>query len=825
MLQTRRYEIRGIVQGVGFRPFVFRTATRHALGGWIRNDSEGVVLEVQGVAEALEAFIHAVRHEAPALARIDSVALVEQRDVEVCAESFEIHISEHSARAATLISADTCICEDCLREMLDPQDRRYRYPFINCTNCGPRYSIIRGVPYDRAMTTMSVFPMCERCSREYHDIEDRRFHAQPVACWDCGPRVELWDPRNGRLASPEPVRDTVALLRAGAIVAVKGIGGYHLMADARNERAVAELRRRKRREEKPFAVMSPTLEAVARYAHVLECEAQLLSSLARPIVLVAKREEEAQDEPKRAEKARDERKRAGQARDACGEDLAGPGLLALAQSVAPGNRRYGAMLAYAPLHHLLFAEGMDALVATSGNVSDEPIAFANEDALERLSGIADAFLINNRDIYTRVDDSIVRAVSFGGATEVTPLRRARGYTPVPVQAPFAMPPLLAVGAELKNTICMSRGGELFLSHHIGDLKNEATRRSFEHAIEHLARLLEVTPSVVAHDVHPGYMSTRWAREQRSLPTVEVQHHHAHMAACMCEHGLCEPVIGAIFDGTGYGVDGHIWGGEFLVGDYGGFERAAQLEYFRLPGGDRAVEEPYRTALSLLVQAHGSLAEVAELPLLTAREQQERTVLERMVRAGINSPWTSSMGRLFDGVSALLGVRERCRYEAQAAIELEQLIEPGARAQPLAWELHTDEQPLRIDVRPLVRELAQEVTAMHAGSNGAAPKARSVRQPGQAALGTTHNAKRAELSLRFHCTVVEMVQRTCLQIARRTGLRRVVLSGGVWQNEFLLRGAYESLSAAGLQVYMHKQVPANDGGVALGQAAVAGWRAR
>ena len=765
MRQTRRYEIRGIVQGVGFRPFVFRTAVRHALGGWIRNDSEGVVLEVQGLEEALEAFIHTVRHEAPALARIDSVALVEQRYVETCVEQFEIHVSERGERAKTLVSADTCVCEDCRREMLDPADRRYRYPFINCTNCGPRYSIIRGVPYDREMTTMSVFPMCRQCSGEYHDVEDRRFHAQPVACWDCGPRVELWDPRTGPLKSPEPVRDTVALLRAGAIVAVKGIGGYHLMVDARNERAVAELRRRKRREEKPFAVMSPTLQAVSRYAELEECEAQLLSSLARPIVLVARREA---TEP-------------------------------LASGVAPGNRRYGVMLAYAPLHHLLFEEGLDALVATSANVSDEPIAFENEDALKRLSEIADAFLINNRDIYTRVDDSIVRAVTLNGRTETMPLRRARGYTPVPVKAPFQMPSLLAVGAELKNTICMSRGGELFLSHHIGDLKNEATRRSFEHAIAHLAKLLEVHPGVIAHDVHPGYMSTRWAREQQQLPTVEVQHHHAHMAACMCEHGLMEPVVGVIFDGTGYGVDGNIWGGEFLVGDYGGFERAAQLEYFRLPGGDKAVEEPYRTALSLLKQAHGSLAEVAELPVVGWREQQERDVLERMVEAGVRSPWTSSMGRLFDGVSALLGVRERCRYEAQAAIELEQLIEPGAHAAPLAWELHRQEQPLRIDPRPMVRELAQEV-----------------RRKG---------AKAAELSLRFHCTVVEMVGETCAEIRRRTGLGTVVLSGGVWQNEFVLRGAYEALTGAGFQVHVHRVVPANDGGVALGQAAVAGWRAR
>lgn len=783
MPETRRYQIRGIVQGVGFRPFVWRTAARHALGGWVRNDSEGVVLEVQGPESALEEFIREVRTSAPALARIDSVALLEQRSIEVVVEEFEIHVSERQDSARTLVSADTCVCDECLAEMLDPEDRRYRYPFINCTNCGPRYSIIEGVPYDRAMTTMRVFPMCEECAAEYHDVCDRRFHAQPVACWKCGPRVQLWHPEQGRVETETPVRDTVELLRAGAIVAVKGIGGFHLMADARNEEAVAELRRRKRREEKPFAVMSPSLAAVGRYARVLECEAELLGSLARPIVLVEKGYPPAHPAGVRAGM----------------ESPLSP--CELAPSIAPGNRRYGVVLAYAPLHHLLFDGDMDALVATSGNVSDEPIAFTNEDALERLAPIADAFLINNRDIYTRVDDSIVRAVKVGARTEVSPMRRARGYTPVPVQAPFEMAPLLAVGAELKSTICISRGQDLFLSHHIGDLKNEATRRSFEHAIGHLAKLLEVTPEVVAHDMHPGYMSTRYARERKNqLATVEVQHHHAHMAACMCEHGLSEPVLGVIFDGTGYGIDGNIWGGEWLVGDYGGFERAAQLEYFRLPGGDRAVQQPFRTALSLLAQAHDGLGEeLARVPVVAARSEQERHVLARMVQAGISSPLTSSMGRLFDGVSALLGVREECHYEAQAAIELEQLIEPGTRAEPLEWTLHRDEGPLRVDPRPMVRNLAE--------------------------LMAWGRAKAAELSLRFHCTVVEMVLGTCMEIARRTGLRKVVLSGGVWQNEWLLRGTHETLEQAGFQVHVHRLVPANDGGVALGQAAIAGWRAR
>jgi hydrogenase maturation protein HypF len=793
-LETRRYQIRGIVQGVGFRPFVFRTAERHAVGGWVRNDSEGVVLEVQGLPGVLEEFIVEVRTGAPALARVESVVLIEQRYEERLAQSFEIHVSERSAQASTLISPDSCVCEECLRELLDPADRRYRYPYINCTNCGPRYSIVRGVPYDRALTTMAAFPMCERCEREYHDVRDRRFHAQPTACWECGPRVALvvdGGPHPPRFApgAPDPIEATAQLLREGAIVAVKGLGGYHLVVDAGNEEAVTRLRRRKQREEKPFALMSPTLEAVRGYASVGEHEAQLLNSPQRPIVLVRKR----------------------------------GGGTPIAAGIAPGNRSYGAMLAYTPVHHLLFESGFDALVATSGNVSDEPIAFRDEDALERLAEIADAFLVGEREIYTRVDDSIVRCVDLDplpssapsgtsaahraagskavpARSETTPLRRARGYTPEPVRAPFELSPLLAVGPELKNTVCLSRGSELFLSHHIGDLKNEATKRSFEHAIEHMSKLLEVTPEAIAHDLHPGYLSTRYALEQERLPTVAVQHHHAHMAACMCEHGLNEPVVGVVFDGTGYGTDGNVWGGEFLVGDYAGFERAAHLAYFRLPGGDRAVEEPWRVAWSLLWEAYGESFAELDVPVVSGRGAEERRVLARMLRTGLRSPLSSSVGRLFDGVAALLGVRERCRYEAQAAIELEQLVTPGAAGRPLPWELsRAGGWPWRIDPAPAVRELVQEM-----------------RRRGATA---------AELSGRFHSTVVEIVAGTCEAIRARTGIERVVLSGGVFQNELLLRGCHEALERVGLRVHSHRLVPANDGGVALGQAAVAGWGAR
>jgi hydrogenase maturation protein HypF len=765
MPETRRYQIRGIVQGVGFRPFVYRTAETHSLAGWVRNDSDGVVLEVQGEPPTLEAFIEDVRSKAPALARIESVALLDQRRNGDSFDGFEIQVSDGTSRAQALVSPDMGVCEDCLRELFDPKDRRYLYPYINCTNCGPRYSIIRGVPYDRPLTTMSCFPMCEACEREYHDPRDRRFHAQPVACWECGPRVWLRDSRRPDDDPADPIGETAKVLLEGAIVAVKGLGGYHLVVDARNEEAVAELRRRKHREEKPLALMSSSLEAVREYAYVDDVEAELLESIARPILLLRKR----------------------------------PGG-GIAAGVAPGNRNYGVMLAYTPIHHLLLRGQLDTVVATSGNVTDEPIAFEDDDALERLPSIADAFLLGNRKIHTRVDDSISRAVPLGGETVVTPLRRARGNTPEPVKAPFEPPPLLAVGPELKNTICLSRGADLFLSHHIGDLKNAATQRSFEHAIDSLARLLEVKPELLAHDMHPGYLSTAFAREKSAvLPTVAVQHHHAHMAACMCEHGLTEPVLGVIFDGTGYGTDGRIWGGELLVGDYAGFERAAQLEYCPLPGGDRAVEEPFRVALALLHLAHGSFEEVG-LPVVAKRSEQERHVLGRMIEQQVNSPLTSSMGRLFDGISALIGVRERAHYDAQAAIELEQLLEPGEEDGRLfEWELHAEESPMRIDPRPLVRQLAAELER-----GGADAK---------------------ELSLRFHCTVLEMVLRTCLVVRERSGIDDVVLSGGVFQNEFLLRGSYEKLREAGFKAYVHRKVPTNDGGVALGQAAVAGWGAR
>jgi hydrogenase maturation protein HypF len=781
-LETRRYRVCGIVQGVGFRPFVVRVAARHALAGWVRNDSDGVLLEIRGRADALEAFVHELCAGPPALARIDSLALLDRHDGAEPAGSFEIHASAHTSTARTLIPPDTSVCEDCLRELFDLQDRRHRYPYINCTNCGPRYTIVRGLPYDRETTTMAGFPMCRRCRSEFEDLSDRRFHAQPIACWDCGPRLTLLRagealPASRQPHDADPIRAAAALLRDGAIAAVKGIGGYHLMADARNRGAIAELRRRKHREHKPFAVMFADLDGARRHAYVEAVEAEQLAGARRPIVLV--------------------RKRAG-----------GGGL---ADGIAPRSIRYGAMLAYTPVHHLLFAEGFDALVATSGNVSEEPIAFDDADALARLAQIADAFLVGEREIFTRADDSIVHVMGARsphtqrrrgprGAGGPTVVRRARGYVPEPVKAPFELPPLLALGAELKSAICLGRGTELFLSEHLGDLKNEATLRSFELAIQHWRRLLGIEPDLLAHDMHPGYLSTRHALGHKGAQRTAVQHHHAHMAACMCEHGLTGRVIGVVFDGAGYGSDGNIWGGELLVGDYASFERAAHLRYFPVPGGDSAVATPYRVAYALLHQACDGDLDGLDLSVLHHRTREERRMLGRMLESGVGSPMSSSAGRLFDAVAALIGVRERSHYEAQAAIELEQLIEPGAQAPALPWRLHDrDGWPWQVDLRATVKEIARLVARREADA--------------------------AELSLRFHCTVVEVVRGVCVAIRQRTGVDRVVLSGGVFQNEFLLHGCLRELASAGFRAYAHRLVPPNDGGIALGQAAVAGWRAR
>lgn len=751
-----RITIEGIVQGVGFRPFLFRLAERNGITGWVKNTTAGVVAEAEGDDSLLAAFVAAIEGEAPPLAVIASIAT---EDIPPAGDAaFTILGSEGSA-GTVRVAPDGDVCPDCLRELFDPADRRYRYPFITCTNCGPRYSLITAVPYDRPNTTMASFPLCDACRAEYEDPGDRRFHAQPVACPGCGPRLRLVDSDDRELAG-DPVEAAAALLAAGKIVAVKGLGGYHLAADALNDAAVRELRRRKCRDEKPFAVMAPDLEAVRSFALPDAVEERLLAGPEHPIVLLRKRP--------------------------------GNGISPL---VAPAGGYFGTMLPYTPLHHLLLRDRFTALVMTSGNLSDEPIAYKDAEARERLAAIADYFLVHDREIHTRTDDSVIRV--FRG----TPLflRRSRGYVPREVRLPVELPAVLAVGAELKGTICLARGDRAVMSQHIGDLKNAATLASLAETTAHLQGLLEISPAIVAHDLHPDYLSTSFAEGLGGgLRRVPVQHHHAHLASCMAENGLDGQVIGVIFDGTGYGEDGTIWGGEFLVGGYGGYRRAGHLRQVPLPGGDAAVKEPFRMALAYLYDACGDGLFDLPLPWLGDIGEPERALYLRMLERRINSPLTSSCGRLFDAVAALTGVRGRISYEGQAAMELEALAEQSDTAAVYPYILVNRDETVEIDFRLMIRALAEDVTA---------------------------GRPKAEMARACHSTIAAAVADVCGHIRSRCGLNRVVLSGGVFQNKLLTEGVCQSLLEKDFLVHTHRLVPPNDGGLALGQAVVAGYAPR
>ncbi|MFI7102357.1 carbamoyltransferase HypF [Streptomyces sp. NPDC050161] len=756
----RTLRVTGFVQGVGFRPFVHRLATQHLLGGWVLNDARGVTLCVEGPRAAADAFGRDLRERLPGLARIDTCEVVAEEAVRDWTTTFAIRRSRSDGGAGVLITPDSYVCTDCVAELFDPGDRRHRYPLINCTNCGPRYSIITAVPYDRPQTTMADFVMCPACRKEYESAADRRFHAQPNACWDCGPRVRLLAPDGAEHPAPDPVDAAAALLRGGHILAVKALGGYQLMADPHHADAVAALRARKERSAKPFALLAADSETVARYAHLDTHETRLLESPGRPIVLLRAR--------------------------------AGSGL---SPQIAPGSPTLGFMLPTTPLQHLLLAGTSGVLIATSGNAPDEPMARTEDEALDTLQGLADHFLVHNRAIHLRIDDSIARIVHSAGEPKVTFLRRARGYVPDPVPAPFEIPPVLAVGGELKNTVCVGSGTSLYVGQHIGDLKTTGNQRFFAETIDHLRGVFGVTPRYVAHDLHPDFHSTRYARACRDMEPVAVQHHHAHMASCMADNGLDRPVIGVIFDGTGYGTDGTIWGGEFLVGDYRGFERAGHLARFRLPGGDKAVREPARVAIALLTQHFGPDAASLPLDLLRHRDPFEVGVLMKMTTRGINAPQTSSMGRLFDAYSALLGVCEESGYEGQAAVELEaQIAWDHTPAAPWPLRLTEDEGRLVVDHRPWLAALLDGILE--------------------------HRATTAELSRAFHESVVHAVVEVCLRLSRTHGLRDVALSGGVFLNQHLLVRTEAELTTAGLRVHTHRRIPTNDGGLSVGQAMVA-----
>ncbi len=787
-MQGARIHITGIVQGVGFRPFVYNLATRLELTGWVKNTSAGVEIEVDGKKDILDMFIQKLRDEAPTLSRIDEFS-ASFRPANGFS-SFDIRHSESVDGAFQPISPDVSICPDCLRELFDPSDRRYHYPFINCTNCGPRFTIIKDIPYDRPKTTMAGFPLCPDCEREYTDPTNRRFHAQPVACAVCGPKVwiEMQNAEGGMQTDEiDAIVKTQGLLAEGKIIAIKGLGGFHLACDATNAQAVTELRTRKLRVDKPFALMMPDIETIEQHCFVSDAEHELLQSTARPIVLLKKRPEST-----------------------------------IVVEVSPKQDWLGVMLPYTPLHYLLFDDGQwttdhkpssivshswSALVMTSGNLSEEPIATDNDEARKRLSKLADAFLMHDRDIHIRCDDSVVRVFDDRPQTtddepssvvhrpsSIYPLRRSRGYSPFPVKLPFDVPQLLAAGSELKNTFCITNGNYAFLSHHIGDMENYETLKSFEQGVEHFERLFRVKPEALAHDMHPNYLATRYALERaqrENLPTIEVQHHHAHIAACMAEHGLNEPVIGVSFDGTGYGEDGAIWGGEFLVGDYKSYQRAAHLEYFPLPGGDAAIRKPARTALALLwslgLEWDERLDSVAEF------NAEDLVVLNAQLERRINTPMTSSMGRLFDAAAALAGVRQKVNYEGQAAIEFEALADP-AEAGMYAFGVESGLVGVRGVVEALVKDTAAGISIQ-------------------------------KISACFHNGLAESVRETVGKISHETGLGSVILSGGVWQNITLLRRTLALLRKDGFKVYIHREAPTNDGGLSLGQAAIAAFRMR
>jgi hydrogenase maturation protein HypF len=749
-------DVAGIVQGVGFRPYVYRLANECGLTGLIANTPAGVSIEVQGEVEAVDRFLERLSKEIPPLAKITGIV---PRDAELQRETtFRIKASSLRAAAKALISPDVSVCEDCLREMLNPRDRRFGYPFINCTNCGPRFTIINDIPYDRARTSMAKFKMCAACQAEYENPASRRFHAQTNACWDCGPQVALLGADGARMDVAEPIREVARLLQQGSVVAIKGLGGFHLACDAQNEAAVGKLRERKRRVEKPFAIMVRRVEDAARLCVADELSKKMMSSFERPIVLL----------PRRAE-------------------------VSYVPGVAPGNRYWGVFLPYTPLHHLLFQSGkFEALVMTSGNLSEEPIAIDNEEAIRRLNRIADAFLVHDREIVRRCDDSVVRVA----AGQPQKLRRSRGFVPVPVQLEKETQAVLAVGGELKNTVCVVRGSEAFFSQHIGDLENLESYRFFEEAVQHLQRILETEPKVIAHDLHPDYFSTKWAQERTGVELVGVQHHHAHVAACMAENHLDGKVIGIALDGTGYGTDGAIWGGEALVADYAGFERAGHFEYVPLPGGAAAIQEPWRMAVSYLAKHYGKEVEKLGLPFLAEIDSRKLSVVLQMIEREINSPRTSSCGRLFDAVAALVGLRGTVNFEAQAAIELEMAARDSVSEAAYPLDLELRGATWEIGTKPLFDWLVKDI-----------------RQ--QTSVG--------DISRKFHNGLALVFVDVAERIRDRTELNRVCLSGGCFLNALLLETMIAEMKERSFEVFFHTEVPAGDGGISLGQAVIAGRR--
>ena len=758
-----KIKVRGVVQGVGFRPFIYRLAHEHNLKGWVRNTSGNVEIEVEGDEVALKSFFTDLKSKTPPMAHIEDLAITFHPPLGHT--TFEIRSSRSQRGKYQLVSSDIATCRDCLGEILSLTDRRYRYPFTNCTNCGPRFTIIEDIPYDRPKTTMRSFQMCPECQREYDDPLDRRFHAQPNACPKCGPSLEIVDNEGNPAGDGDIISSASALLKGGHILAIRGLGGFQLACDATNETAVNTLRNRKKRSAKPLAVMMATIEDVARHCYVSPEEERLLKSPECPIVLLNWQRSSSN----------------------------------ICAAVAPYLKYLGVMLPYTPLHHLLLIETGRPLVMTSGNLSEEPIAKDNDEALRRLRGIADYFLLHNRDIYARYDDSVYLVLD-----EVPrPIRRARGYAPYPIFLPFKLRQILACGAEEKNTFCLSKDDHAFISQHIGDMENEETLEHFENTIELYKKLFRITPEIIAYDMHPEYLATKYARQigyELGLQMVPVQHHHAHIVSCLAENKVKGPVIGVAFDGTGFGSDGTIWGGEFLLADYKSFQRVGHLEYVPLLGGAAAIKRPYRMALSFLYTLLGFDFPLEGLPL-NGLKLGEIEIVKQQLRRGINSPPTSSAGRLFDAVSALAGVRGEIDYEAQAAIELEMLApdettKPEEEAYP--FSITVDQGVRVVGLAGLISSVVQDVR---------------------------NRVSVPIISLRFHQTVARIITDMCNTIAQEVGIKRVALSGGVFQNRLLLSLTTAALKREGLRVLTHRLVPCNDGGISLGQAVISNFTQR
>ncbi len=791
---AKSIEINGVVQGVGFRPFIFGLAHAHGLKGEVSNTARGVSLHVEGPGENMEAFVRDISLKIPPLACIIKMAIADT-PVRDCSD-FVIRPSRTRGSRATLISPDVSICDQCRREMLDPGDRRYQYPFINCTNCGPRFTIIKDLPYDRPQTSMAEFPMCPDCRAEYEEPRDRRFHAQPNACPVCGPHVWITNARGERMdTGPDQALDMAAdLLSRGKIVAVKGLGGFHLACDAANGAVVDELRHRKHRPHKPFGLMARSLDEIGTFAQVSPEEAELLTSLHKPIVLLKKRPGD-------------------------GNSSKGPGgentQTILPPNLAPDNAFIGVMLPYTPLHVLLLEKGPPLLVMTSGNRPGEPLSVDNQDALDAFGHIADAFLFHNREIYFGADDSVARPRGEGF------IRRSRGYAPHPVLLKGEMPPILACGAGLKNTACLTRGNQAFLTQHIGDLDNTKVHAYFQRSISHLETILEIAPRILVHDLHPDYHATRYAKDRAEkdpgLACIGVQHHHAHALSCMAEHHLLDREVMAVtLDGTGLGSDGHIWGGEILTCTPRGFTRRAHLRYLPLPGGDAAATEPWRMGAALLLETLGRTFPNMDLPWLEALDRPRLDLLVQIMEKKINCPLTSSCGRLFDGVASLLGLCQAISHEGQAAMALEaratreQDRQGGQWPQDLAGPgfaiLDGGDGPLVLDPRPWIRHLMDRTAPL-------TPFGTGVGEPGN----DPGEKERDALALDFHLALVDAFSGAAGRIAEVTGIREVVLSGGVFNNDLISRAMAKALGEKGLKSHAHFRVPCGDGGISLGQA--------